>query len=146
MDAILTAVHFIKDAEGFRAEAYLCPAGRWTIGYGSTLIEGQPVRKNEIASEVQAMEYLMASVRQIDRQISGWVHVPLTENQRAALISFVYNVGLGAFCGSSLLKDLNANDYGAAANELIRWVRGNHGEVLPGLVLRRQKEKELFLS
>jgi GH24 family phage-related lysozyme (muramidase) len=82
--------------------------------------------------------------------INSSVQVPLTSNQKLALYSFIYNVGSAAFRGSTLLKLLNKGDYQGAADQFQYWNKstGKDGikRVLPGLVNRRKREKDLFLS
>ncbi len=78
------------------------------------------------------------------RAVNRLVTVPLTQNQFDALISFVFNLGIGNFRTSTLLKKLNAGDYTGAAKEFPPWVRAD-GKQLPGLIKRRDAEKALFL-
>lgn len=146
MDAITTAINLIQNEEGFRTQAYKCPAGIWTIGYGLTSINGRPIQPGQLITQPQAELYLKQRVAEIKTEISSFIKVPLNDNQLAALISFAYNIGIGAFKTSTLARLLNKKNYSEAANEFPKWVHANHGEVLPGLVIRRQKEKELFLS
>ena len=85
----------------------------------------------------------------MEADILKYVKVPLTDNQLSALVSFVYNVGIGAFASSTLLRKLNARDYVGAANELLRWDKGTvNGKkvVLRGLTIRRAKERAVFLK
>nr|WP_276554179.1 lysozyme [Cupriavidus gilardii] len=77
--------------------------------------------------------------------VNSCVRVPLTDGQRTAFVSFTYNVGRGAFCGSTLVRKLNAGDYVGACNELPRWVYAK-GVKLPGLVNRREQERALCLG
>ncbi|MFH4317138.1 lysozyme, partial [Acinetobacter baumannii] len=78
------------------------------------------------------------------RRVQALVHVSLSDRQVAALTSFAYNVGLGAFARSTLLKKLNAGDVRGAADEFLRWTRvGNR--TVRGLVARRRAERDLFL-
>lgn len=78
------------------------------------------------------------------------VKVPLNDNQKAAFLSFTYNVGGPKFCGSTLVRKLNAGDYRGACNELLNWTKGQdrngHLVQLPGLVKRRQEEREICLK
>lgn len=140
-----TAVEMVARWEGFRAMAYKCPAGVWTIGYGTTRWgDGQPVREGEGPIEVSAARrLLMADLRWAAEAVRDLVTVELTEHQQAALISFVYNVGRKAFSGSTLLGLLNGGDYAGAAAQFGRWNRGG-GKVLPGLEARRANEAALF--
>ncbi len=129
--------------------AYLCPAGKWTIGYGSTfLADGSPVTKNQKPITLDEAEVLLAStLTSYERTVSKYVKVPLTENQFSALVSFVYNVGAANFANSTLLKRVNARDFGSAAKEFLKWdkARVNGTMVaLPGLTKRRKAESILF--
>lgn len=132
-------IDLIKRFEGCRLEAYVCPAGKLTIGFGHTgdVIDGQTITHDE------AEELLRADLVSREESVGAHVVVPLTQGQFDALVSFVYNVGAGAFVWSTLLKKLNAGDYAGAALEFQRWNRGG-GKVLPGLVARRQAEMERF--
>ena len=81
----------------------------------------------------------------VEVAVHKYVKVPLNQNQYDALCSFVYNLGATNFKNSTLLKKLNKKDYNGAANELPRWNK-QKGKVLRGLTIRRQLEKDLFLS
>lgn len=135
-------VRLVQEFEGLRLDAYLCPAGIPTIGYGAT---GPDIRMGMTWTEDQAEERLADDLAKFCDGVDRLVRVPLTNNQFAALVSFAYNVGLGALAGSTLLRKLNAGDYQGAADQLPRWARGG-GRVLPGLVRRRDAERDLFLS
>ena len=138
-----TAIDLIKLFEGFRAEAYKCPAGIWTIGYGTIQIDGQPVREGMTISREQALQYAQQEVNKLTRQIHTIVAVPLNDNQLNALVDFAYNLGFNALKTSTLIRKLNAGDYNGAADQFDRWVYAG-GKVLPGLVKRREAEKQLF--
>ena len=141
----LPAVALIAEREGCRLRAYRCPAGVWTIGYGTTRWgNGQPVREGDGPIEQSAARrLLMNDLRWAADAVRDLVTVELTEHQQAALISFVYNVGRKAFSGSTLLLLLNGGDYRGAADQFARWNLGG-GRVLPGLVTRRAEEAALF--
>lgn len=134
-------IELIKNSESCRLEAYLCPAQIPTIAYGKT----KGVKLGMKISQSQAEEFLRQDLAEFEEGVKKLVKVPLTDNQFSALVSFSYNLGLGALSKSTLLKKLNAKDYAGAATEFKRWVRGG-GKVLPGLVKRRAAEKALFLS
>jgi lysozyme len=141
-------IKLIKEEEGFRAKPYLCPAKRWTIGYGSTLYEdGTPVKETDRPiDEARALSALEAHLnRRVYPVIDMSVQVQLTSNQFDAITSFIYNVGGGNFQKSTLLRKLNAGDYVGAADEFRKWNTSN-GKVLNGLVRRREKERALFLK
>lgn len=132
----------IKQSEGLRLEAYLCPAGVWTIGYGHTgkdVVEGMKITRGE------AEELLEGDLEKFEKDILKMVKVGLTQNQFDALVSFTYNVGGGALKTSTLLKKLNAGDYMGAADEFLKWTKAG-GKELPGLVKRRRTERALFLE
>ena len=132
----------IKEAEGLRLEAYLCPAGVWTIGYGHT---GPDVWPGLVITEKWAEQLLEEDLKRFEAYVSGYVRVDLTQDQFDALVSFTYNVGAEAFKNSTLLRKLNAGDYEGASKEFTRWNKSK-GKVLPGLVKRREKERKLFVG
>lgn len=138
-----TAITLIKQFEGYRNISYKCPAGVWTIGYGSTRVNGQAVTQGMTCTAEQADEYLQSDLQPFARAIKAAVTVPITEDQFAALLSFVYNVGPAAFESSTLLKKLNNKEFAAAYNEFFKWTRAA-GKVLTGLVTRRAAEAKLF--
>ena len=146
LNACSIAEQFVSQEEGLRLAAYICPAGKLTIGYGHTgddVFHGMAITPERAGSLLQAD--LGASYKTIERAVS----VPLTDNQMAALASFVFNLGAGAFLSSTLLKKLNQGDYQGAADQLPRWchahVDGQLVEVA-GLKARRNREKSLFLT
>ena len=134
-------IELIKSHEGMRLEAYQCPAGVWTIGYGHT----KDVKPKQIIDTRQAVELLKEDLKECEDVVNGCTKVPLNQNQFDALVSFVFNLGSGALKSSTLLKKLRQGDYEGAANEFTRWVFAGNKR-LPGLVIRRQEEKELFLK
>ena len=131
----------IKKFEGCRLKAYLCPAGVLTIGYGHT----KSVKPNQTITQKQADELLLADLTEFERGVKSSLIVPINDNQLGALVSFAYNVGIGALQKSTLLKKLNAKDYQGASSEFLRWNKAG-GKELKGLTLRRQAERELFLT
>ena len=133
-------IDIIKKWEGFRAKPYYCPAGVLTIGYGST---GSRVKPGTILNRETAEQWLVQDCKKFEEINKSGIKVPVSSNQFSALISFTYNVGGGAFTGSTLLRKLNSKDYQGACNELDRWVNGG-GRKLPGLVKRRNDEQALF--
>ena len=141
MKASQKAIELIKTWEGCKLEAYLCSANVWTIGVGTT----KGVKPGMKITQAQADEMLHRDLAEFESAITRLVKVPLTQNQADALICFVYNIGIGAFSGSTLLKKLNTKDYAGAANEFGRWTKAG-GKVLLGLERRRKAEKQLFLS
>ena len=134
-------VSLIKRFEGLRLEAYRCPRGVLTIGYGHT----KDVTDGEQITEEQAEELLRVDLRHAERFVSFYC-INLKQQQFDALVSFVYNVGSGNFKGSTLLKKVKADpDDPTIRNEFEKWVKAG-GEVLPGLVTRRKEEADLYFS
>lgn len=137
------AIELIKEFEGFRASAYRCPAGVWTIGFGST----QNVKEGDFVTMEEAECMLRDSVGTIVCQLKSAVSTfsELSENQVSALIDFVYNLGIGNFLTSTMLKRLNEGEFESASLEFGKWVKAG-GKTLPGLVKRREAERQLFVS
>jgi lysozyme len=140
-------LELVKRFEGFYSDAYLCPAGVWTIGYGHTagVYQGQTITEDE--AEHLLAEDLGGSASDVERLIT----VQLSENQFAALVSFTFNVGGGNLQNSTLRRKLNTGDYEAVPFELNRWVKATDPATgkkvtLPGLVRRRAAEAELWLT
>jgi lysozyme len=165
----------IQQHEGCRLQPYLCPANRLTIGYGHVLLpkwdfglfnrisaaelarlvaECQTrrivTREAQVVLRIrrdQADALLVKDIQQTVNFLNS-VLPPVNPNQFDALVSFVFNVGQGAFATSTLRKKLQFGDMSAAAKEFDRWVKATdkHGEkvTLPGLVTRRAAERALF--
>lgn len=133
----------IKRFEGFRAIAYLCPAGVWTIGYGHTKTAKQGMK----IDQTQAEALLAKDLEYFQNRVAMLVKVPLTDNQYAALVSFEFNTG--ALAKSTLLKKLNAGDYNSVPHEMMKWVKATDPKTkkkvtLSGLVNRRAAEVGLW--
>lgn len=132
----------IKRSEGLRLKAYRDSVGVLTVGYGST---GSHVFEGMEISDFEADNYLRKDIETAEKCIANSVTVVLTADQHAALCSFVFNLGCGAFRKSSLLTKLNAGDDDKAAEVFLRYVYAG-GKILPGLVTRRQAEHDLFMQ
>lgn len=141
MEVSARGLRLIQHHEGLRLTAYKDSAGVPTIGYGST----KGVRMGDEITEAQALELLEADVERHADGVREAVDVPLTQHQFDALVSFAFNVGVGAFRDSTLLRKLNRGDYQGAADELLRWHYAG-GKRLAGLEKRREAEKTLFLE
>jgi lysozyme len=136
----------IKKLEGFRTDGYLDTGGVWTIGYGTIKYpDGRAVAKGDKCTEEQASQWLINDCRWVDACLDRYVTVRITQNQFDALASFVYNVGETQFTKSTMLRLINANQGRAAAEQFDRWVF-DAGHKIPGLMNRRQAEKQLFVS
>lgn len=141
MRASQAAIDLIKSFEGFRSESYQCPAGIWTVGYGTT----RGAEPGQRVTEAEAVTMLRADLQHVEGVLSAAVKVPVTQAQFDALCSLAYNIGCGNLTRSTLLKRLNGGDAPGAAEEFLRWNRAG-GQVLVGLVRRREAERALFLN
>lgn len=156
-DYITPATELIKKFETFRSTPYT-DVNKKAIGWGFN-------DKNLVArghmTEQEADRILEGYVTSIGGYVDTQVKVPLTDNQKAALVVFVYNVGSGNFASSTLLKKLNQRQYGSVPSEIQRWnkvkrtingkiVRDKNGKIIydvaPGLVKRRAAESALWLK
>lgn len=141
MKASVDAYELIKQFEGLRLEAYLCPAGIWTIGYGHT----SGVSPNSFITIQEADEYLHRDVAAIEMQLNN-LNLSLRQCQWDAIVSFVFNVGIGNFKASTLLAKIRINpDDNSITDEFLRWVYAN-GKVMRGLQKRRLTEMKLYFS
>ena len=135
----------IKMYEGFRAQAYICPAGVPTIGFGTTRIRGKSVELGMKVTTDEANVFLDEDLKSFEDAVNNFVKVEINQNQFDALVSFTYNVGVTNMKNSTLLKLLNQSKYDEAAEQFLRWNKANK-KVLPGLTRRRTAEKNLFLK
>jgi len=130
----------IKAFEGCKLEAYRCPRGICTIGYGHTTAAGAPaVQMGMKITQQQADDILSRDLHQFEDAVTRLVHQPLTQHQFDVLVDFTYNAGVSAFSGSTLLKKINTAKFDDVPAELMKWVHVN-GKVTPGLVRRRNAE------
>lgn len=135
----------IKKFEGCKLTAYKCSAGVFTIGYGNTFYEdGTKVKQGDVITQQRAEQLFDMIVNDFARKVDAFVKSNLSENNFSALVSFTFNVGIGNFQRSTLLRKVNANPKDATIPaEFRKWVRAN-GEVLKGLVRRREAEAKLY--
>jgi lysozyme len=139
-------IDLIKKFEGFSPNAYRCPAGKMTIGYGH-VIQAERERFNAPLTEADAERILLKDVKTAEATINKGTHTPLTQGQYDALVSLVFNWGGSNFLRSQGLKYLNSYDYALAAKEFFSFDKGIvkvSGTVMPGLVKRRQAEWDLW--
>ncbi len=134
-------IELIKEFEGCRQVAYQDSVGVWTIGYGHTkdVYEGQLVIKKTCET------MLAEDLEEFEDYVESYVKVELSQNQFDALVAWTFNLGPGNLSESTMLKRLNEGDYAAVPDEMRRWNKAG-GEVLNGLVRRRDAEAELFSS
>lgn len=138
----------IKKYEGLKLEPYLCPANVPTIGYGATYYPGgEEVSMSDLKiTELYAEELLLSMLSRFEKGVDRYVQVEINQNQFDALVSFAYNLGLGALKGSTLLRKVNLNPCDENISyQFNRWVKAG-GRKLVGLVKRRNEEGVLYFS
>ena len=149
IDVPKAAIDLAKRFEGFhrvpkndpgRAHPYICPAGYWTIGYGHLCDQKHPPI-TEAEAEAYLAQDLKAALAATLRYCPALVAE--TEERLAAIVDFTFNLGAGRLQTSTLRRRVNQRDWPAARQELRRWVYGG-GNVLPGLVARREAEARLL--
>ena len=129
----------IKKFEGCELEAYRCPAGVWTIGFGTI----KDVKEGDRITKDEANHLLEEEMIEYESYINDMVDVPLEQNQFDALCSWVFNLGPKNLSESTLLRVLNDGKYEEVPQQIKRWNKAN-GEVLTGLIRRREAEALLF--
>ena len=134
-------INLIKNFEGCRLEAYKCPAGVWTIGYGHTA----GVKQGQKITKFQADALLIIDLEKFEKAVTKLVKKPITQNEFDALVSFAFNVGIGNFEKSTLLRLVNMGQFELASKQFERWIYAG-GKPLTGLKKRRLAEKTLFLK
>lgn len=128
--------------EGYRDEAYIpVPGDKPTIGFGTT--EG--VRPGDTITPPKAVSRALQDVSKFEGAMKSCVKVPLHQREYDSYVSLLYNIGPTAFCGSTLVRKLNAGDYEGACNEILRWDHFQ-GKPLRGLTIRRQAEHRQCLG
>jgi lysozyme len=136
----------IGNAEGCRREPYKCPADVLTVGIGSTEYSGLPIEPKRIYTDLEIAERWKNDIQVAEKCVNQYGNGRnLPQSVFDAATSITFNVGCGAMRKSTMFKYLNAGKYVQACNELSRWTRAG-GRVLPGLVSRREKEKQLCLT
>ena len=146
-EAVDVAASLCKPFEGLRLKPYLCPAGYWTIGYGTVFKpDGTQVKQDDPPiSKQTAEEWLYHELQNnylpgVLKASPGLLAYP---KALGAITDFAYNLGLGRYRGSTLRRKINEQDWGEAKKQLLLWTRGG-GKVLPGLVKRRQAESRFL--
>lgn len=145
-NAVKIAAEVIKEFEGYSSKPYLCPSGIPTIGYGNTrYLNGERVTMDDPEiDKKEAEKMLLDTVKFVEKDVKNVLEHKLKAHKMAALISFTYNVGIGALSNSTLLAWVNSNpDYSEIPSQFRRWNRGG-GRVLKGLIRRREAEIELW--
>lgn len=161
MNHIQIAADICREFEGTKLNAYVCPAGKWTIGIGCTFYEnGSPVKKGDKITLERAESLLQFVLLSFSKQIAPIITANINENQRGALLSFAYNVGpdidadtiAEGLGDSTLLKKVNANPSDPAIRtEFMKWDKSRNPktgqlETPPGLIRRRKFEADTYFS
>ncbi|GAB3282740.1 lysozyme [Larkinella harenae] len=147
LGVIALSMAFIAPWEGYSAKAYQDGAKVWTICRGHT----NGVKPGMLATPQQCEDFFKSDVGQAVRQAAGAITVPVSDAELAAYTSFVFNVGIGKFRSSTMLRKINAGDRRGACNEFMRWVYvgGKDCRIRSsscyGIVKRRVAERDLCL-
>ncbi len=142
MSVSLAGLAHIKGWEGFRGAVYLDSAGKPTIGYGHLLL---PTENYKTITVEEATKLLIKDLSNAEDAVNALVKVRLSQFQYDALVSFVFNVGRGAFARSTLLKKVNAGLFSDAKAEFLKWTNAG-GKFVQGLYNRRVADAELFAA
>jgi len=134
-------IKLVKEFEGCRLKAYFDSVGIATIGYGHT----KGVKMGDTCTQTQADAWLVEDLASAESDVERLVKVPITENEHAALVSFVFNLGGKNLAKSTLLVLLNQMKYDLAADQILLWDKAGSRR-LPGLTRRRIAERKLFLQ
>lgn len=149
MNITKKGIDLMKEFEGLRLEAYQDIVGVWTIGYGNTYYEdGTKVKKGDKITKERALDLYTNIMNRFSDQVRNAIVNPdrISDTQFSAMVSLAYNIGIGAFKGSTLLKKVNANPCDPTIpNEFLRWNKAG-GKVVNGLTRRRQAEADLYTN
>jgi lysozyme len=130
----------LMQREGVRTQAYRDSVGVWTIGVGHTAAAGPPAPKpGMVISRAEVDQILSRDLVQYEKAVNDAVRVPLTQGQFDALVSFCFNIGIGGFKGSTVVRLLNKRDYRGAANAFMKWLKP------PEIRGRRESERQQFV-
>jgi lysozyme len=133
----ISGAFIVAPFEGKENKAYIDPVGIVTVCYGNT---GKEAVLGKTYTDGQCLDQMATDLKEHDKQLMSVVKVPFkSDYQHAAMLSFVYNAGIGNFSSSTMLKKLNAKDYDGACQELTKWVYAKK-KMLKGLVIRRSLE------
>jgi lysozyme len=140
-------IDLMHQFEGCKLTAYLCPANKWTIGFGNTFYEdGRSVKQGDVISQERADKLFSMIAEDFAIRVRSLLKVTLNENQFSALVSFAYNAGIGNLKASTLLKKVNVNPNDPTIkDEFMKWIsKGTSFE--RGLRRRREAESKLYFS
>ena len=137
-----TALVALALSEGYTGKAVQpLPGDKPTIGFGTT----DGVRMGDTITPPKALERKLRDVQAFEGAIKQCVRVPLSQGEYDAYVSLAYNIGSKAFCGSTLVRELNAGNYDAACKQILRWDKFK-GKPVRGLTLRREREYQTCIS
>lgn len=143
-----TGINLIKQFEGCQLKAYKCPAGVWTIGWGTTEpVNGVKPHQGMVITQAQADQLLINHLKTYENAVNK-LGVSLNQNQFDALVSFCYNLGTGIFKGN-LITAIKGGNWSNVASQMLLYNKARVGGILTelkGLTRRRQAESELFLK
>lgn len=139
-----SGIDLITRWEGCKLTAYLDGGGVWTIGYGHTSAAGAPEVKRGLKISLQdAKDIFVRDVVKYEAAVDKAINRPMTQGQFDAMVSLCYNIGPGAFAGSTLVRKFNAGDIAGAKRAFGSWIKDN-GKVVKGLQNRRADEQNHF--
>jgi len=140
----------LKVLEGFRSTAYKDSGGKLTIGYGHLIVPGDGTLAGDILEEVQATGLLKQDISKAVKAVNEGVTSNINQNQFDSMVIFTYNVGVGNFLSSTLLRYVNAGDFNDASLEFLKWDKVHNAQGMfvevAGLKNRRLAEQSLFLT
>ena len=139
----LSAAAFVglTASEGYSDKAIIpIPGDVPTLGFGTT----SGVRMGDTITPPKAVERALRDVQQFEGALKRCIKVPLHQHEYDAALQLSYNIGSGAFCGSTVVRRFNAGDYTGGCDAMLMWVKAG-GRVIPGLVTRRERERALCL-
>lgn len=147
MNLSVDGANFIKEREGFKLQSYQDGAGIWTIGYGHT---GKNIKKGILINKKQADDFFSKDIAVFKTALNKLLKYPVSQNMFDAMLSMMYNIGIGNFTNSTLLRELNKNK-GIATSDMERYfllfnkITVNGTKVVsPGLTTRRKLEYMIF--
>lgn len=145
MRASQECLNMLKHHEGVRYSPYKCPAGLWTVGVGHLIGDGKTLPKewDRKFSKDEVDSLLAADLQRFERGVSRLCPVVQHQGQFDALVSFAFNLGLGALQRSALRMKHNRGEYEACSKEFLKWSKAG-GKVLNGLLNRRKDEARLY--
>ena len=150
-DYHFTRIDTLKTYEGLSLSRYRCLLGRLTIGWGHTseyvseLGEGVAALPRVI-TELEAEAFLLRDIANLERALAAIIEVPVSQAQFNALLIFAFNIGMGAFVDSNLLKYLNQGFHEKAGCEFLKWNQDANGKPCVDLLKRREAERRIYYS